>query len=206
MTTDHDHPDQESCRIQLDSQQVDAEGFSLKTMDRLDKLAVFAVAVMVIVASIIIVSSAGRDNHPAGISGVSRQAVIIISPEFDNKLKIAKTLLNSGNLSKARELIDSLIKDYPYDGRPYMLLGDLYVHEQQPILAMLEYRKGVDLNPDFLDKKAKKLFRGKQIKNILAEARQMITAGLAESPGDPQLKQQLEILYYMLRRVAGSCG
>ncbi len=205
MTTDHDNPDQESCRIQLDNQS-DEDGFSLKTLDRLDKLAFLAVAVMVVAASIIIVSSSGLDNPTAGITGVSRQAVIIISPEFDNKLKITKTLLNSGNLPKARELINSMIKDYPFDGRPYMLLGDLYVHGQQPILAMLEYRKGVDLNPDFLDKKAKELFRGKQIKNILDEARQTIGAGLEESPGDPQLKQQLEILYYMLRRVAGSCG
>ncbi len=205
MTTDHDNPDQESCRIQLDNQS-DEDGFSLKTLDRLDRLAFLAVAVMVVAASILIVSYSGSDNRTAGVTGVSRQAVIIVSPEFDKKLKVAKTLLNGGNPTKARELIESLIKDYPYDGRPYMLLGDLYVHDQQPILAMLEYRKGVDLNPDFLDKKAKKLFRGKQIKNILDEARQVILAGLEESPGDPQLKQQLEILYYMLRRVAGSCG
>jgi tetratricopeptide (TPR) repeat protein len=175
-------------------------------LDRLDKLALFGVAVMVIVGLIIIVGYSGRENQTVSGNGVSRQTVVIISPEFDNKLKITKTLLNSGNLPKARELINSMIKDYPYDGRPFMLLGDLYVHDQQPILAMLEYRKGVDLNPDFLDKKAKKLFRGKQIKNILDEARQVIKAGLAESPGDPQLKQQLETLYYMLRRVAGSCG
>ncbi|MEN8135329.1 MAG: hypothetical protein ABFS18_07300 [Thermodesulfobacteriota bacterium] len=205
MVTDHDTPDQESCRIQPDDQ-IDEDGFSLKTLDRLDKLALFGVAVMVIVGSFIIVSFSGRENPTLGGAGVSRQPVIIVSPEFDSKLKITKTLLNSGNLTKARELINSMIKDYPYDGRPYMLLGDLYVREQLPILAMLEYRKGVDLNPDFLDKKAKKLFRGKQIKNILDEARQVIRAGLAESPGDPQLKQQLETLYYMLRRVAGSCG
>jgi tetratricopeptide (TPR) repeat protein len=205
VVTDHDNPDQESCRIQPDGQVVE-DSFSLKTLDRLDKLAVFAVVAMLIAGLIIIASYSGRENPAVSGSGVSRQAVVIISPEFDNKLKITKTLLNSGNLPKARELINSMIKDYPYDGRPYMLLGDLYVHNQQPILAMLEYRKGVDLNPDFLDKKAKKLFRGKQIKNILTEARQVIKAGLAERPGDPQLKQQLETLYYMLRRVAGSCG
>jgi tetratricopeptide (TPR) repeat protein len=205
VVTDHDNPDQESCRIQPDGQVVE-DAFSLKTLDRLDKLALFTVVAMLIAGLIIIASYSGRENPTVSGSGVSRQAVVIISPEFDNKLKITKTLLNSGNLLKARELINSMIKDYPYDGRPYMLLGDLYVHNQQPILAMLEYRKGVDLNPDFLDKKAKKLFRGKQIKNILTEARQVIKAGLAKSPGDPQLKQQLETLYYMLRRVAGSCG
>ena len=205
MTIDHDDSDKESCRIQQ-GDHIGEDGFSLKTFDRLDKLAILAVTIMTIVGAVIIVSHSGREKPANSGNGVSRQAVVIISPEFDNKLKIAKTLLNSDSLPKARELVNSMIKDYPYDGRPYMLLGDLYVHEQQPVLAILEYRKGVDLNPDFLDKKAKKLFRGKQIKNILVEARQVIKAGLVENPGDPRLKQQLETLYYMLRRVAGSCG
>lgn len=205
MVTEHDNSEQESCRIQLDSQ-LGEDAFSLKTWDRLDVLALSAVAIMFIAGLFIIGRYAGPVNPVVGGSGVSRQVVVIVSPEFDNKLQVTQTLLNSGNLVKARELINGLIADYPYDGRPYMLLGDLYVHDQQPVMAMLEYRKGVDLNPDFLDKKAKKLFRGKQIKNILAEARQVIKAGLSDNPGDSQLKQQLETLYYMLRRVAGSCG
>lgn len=205
MVTEHDNSEQESCRIQLNDQ-LGEDTFSLKTWDRLDVLALSAVAIMLLAGLFIIGRYTGPANPVAGGSGVSRQVVVIVSPEFDNKLQIAQTLLNSGNLLKARELIKGMITDYPYDGRPYMLLGDLYVHGQQPVLAMLEYRKGVDLNPDFLDKKAKKLFRGKQIKNILTEARQVIKTGLADNPGDPQLKQQLETLYYMLRRVAGSCG
>lgn len=205
MATNPDNSDQESCRIQRDDHSGE-DGISLKTLESLDKLAILAVVIMVIVGSIIIVKDSARKKPIDGVNGVSRQAMVIISPEFDNKLKIAKTLLNTGNLPKARELILEMIEDYPYDGRPYMLLGDLHVHDQKPILAMLEYRKGVDLNPDFLDKKVKDLFRGKHIKNVLNEARQEINNGLEKNPGDPQLKQQLEILYYMLRRVAGSCG
>jgi len=200
---EQDNPDYESCRIRPDNQ-ISEKCISLNTLDRLDKLVIFAVIIMVIAGLTIIVKNYDQDG-PTN-STFSRQAVVIISPEFDSKLNLTKTLLNTGNISKAKELIDSMIKDYPYDGRPYMLFGDLYVHQQKPVLAMLEYRKGIDLNPDFLDKKAKKLFRGKHIKNILVEARQVITAGLKKNPGDPQLKQQLETLYYMLRRVAGSCG
>jgi hypothetical protein len=204
LTIKHDNPGQESCRIRLDDN-IDGR-FSFKTLDGLDKMALTAVAVMVVAGLILIGSYSGRGNPVGMVDGVSRRAVVIISPEFDGKLALAQTLLNTGNLPKAGELITGMIKDYPYDGRPYMLLGDLYVHEQQPVLAMLEYRNGVDLNPDFLDKNAGKLFRGKQLKNILREARRAIGAGLKENPGDPVLKEQLETLYYMLRRVAGSCG
>jgi tetratricopeptide (TPR) repeat protein len=205
VTIDPDNSAQEACRVRL-ADHGDANRFSFKVLDRLDKTALGAVAVLLVAGLLIIGTYSGRGN-PAGVAnGVSRQAVVIISPEFDGKLALVKTLLNTGNLPKAAELINGMIKDYPYDGRPYMLLGDLYVHEQQPIAAMLEYRRGVDLNPDFLDKKAGKLFRGKHIKNILQEARRTISGGLRENPGDPELKQQLETLYYMLRRVAGSCG
>ncbi|MCA1765918.1 MAG: hypothetical protein LC633_06695 [Desulfobulbaceae bacterium] len=204
MTTeDHKHT-QESCRIGVDVHSGE-ERFSLKNPDRFDKLVIIAVAVIALAGSLLLVSHAGRDQSAGGGNSLSRQAVVIISPEFDNKLKVAKTLLNGGNLSKARELISSMIEDYPYDGRPYMLLGDMYVRNQQPVAAMLEYRKGVDLNPDFLDKKAE-LFRGKQIKNILEEARLAIGGDLEKRSEDPAPEEHLEIYYYMLRRVAGSCG
>lgn len=205
MNKGHDIPEPESCRLSVAATPAD-DGLSLKSLDRLDKLAIVAVTIMVLAGVAIVAINSGPAGARSTVSSVSRQAVLVISPEFDNKLKIAVTLLNSENLPKARELINEMIKDYPYDGRPYMLLGDLYVHEQLPISAMLEYRKGIDLNPDFLDKKAKKLFRGKHIKNILNEARTIIGEGLKDNPADQQLKQQLETLYYMLRRVAGSCG
>ena len=204
MTDDQQSPEQESCRIQPEEKPAD-DGVSLKKMDLLDKRAGFAIIILLIAGVFIIGSNSANDDGTNPVRAGARQAVIIISPEFDNKIKLTKTLLTTGNLAKARELIDGMIKDYPYDGRPYMLFGDLYIHGQQPVLAMLEYRKGVDLNPDFLDKKTP-VFRGKQVKGVLNEARQQISAGLKNSPGDPVLKEQMETLYYMLRRVAGSCG
>lgn len=204
LTAEDDKHTGESCRIGADSH-ADVERFALQSLDRFDKQVIAVVGVIVVAGALILASHSGRARPAGGIGTDSRQAVLIISPEFDNKLEVAKNLLNNGNIPKARELISTMIEDYPYDGRPYMLLGDMYVRNQQPVPAMLEYRKGVDLNPDFLDKKAE-LFRGKQIKNILEEARRTIDSGLEKKPGDPRLKEYLETFYYMLRRVAGSCG
>ena len=206
VADNHDNnQDHESCRIPPE-EQSEEEKISLSSLDRLDKVTILVVAIlMVAILSVILI----RKEHPGladNLRESSRQAVIIISPEFDNKIKVTKNLLAGGNIPKARELIESMIEDYPYDGRPYMLLGDLYVYKLQPIQAMLEYQKGIDLNPDFLDKKAKDVFRGKQVKGVLNEAREVIVQGLRKNPKDPVLKEQLEVLYYMLRRVAGSCG
>jgi len=204
VTSEDDKHTLESCRIGM-AGHSDEERFSLENLDRFDKLVIIAVTVIALAGSLLLFSYTGQDQSLRGGNSLSRRAVVIISPEFDNKLKVAKTLLNGGNLTKARELISSMIEDYPYDGRPYMLLGDMYVRNQQPVAAMLEYRKGVDLNPDFLDKKAA-LFRGKQIKNILEEARLAIGGDLEKRSEDPEFEDHLEIYYYMLRRVAGSCG
>ena len=205
VVEDHDYQNQESCRI-LPTEQDEEEKFSLKNLDRLDWIAMGVVFLLVIAMLSVILTQQDQPGPADTLRAGSRQAVIIISPEFDNKIKVTKNLLAAGSIAKARELIDSMINDYPYDGRPYMLLGDLFVYKQQPIKAMLEYQKGIDLNPDFLDKKAKNVFRGKQVKGLLNEARAAITTGLRENPGDPVLREQLEVLYYMLRRVAGSCG
>ena len=204
MADEQQHPEQESCRIKPEEEPCE-EGGSLSAMDQLDKWAVIAIIILVVGGVFIISNHSVKNNPTDPVRSGARQAVIIISPEFDSKIKLTKTLLTTGNLTKARELIDGMIKDYPYDGRPYMLLGDVYIHDQQPVLAMDEYRKGIDLNPDFLDKKTA-LFRGKQIKGVLSEVSQQINAGLEKTPGDPELKAHRETLYYMLRRVAGSCG
>jgi len=204
VADDQQNQEQESCRIDPE-EQLSEDEVSLSRMDRLDKGATIAIIILLLAGVVIISNHSVDKNGTDPIRSGSRQTVIIISPEFDNKIELAKTLLTTGNLAKARELIDGMIKDYPYDGRPYMLLGDLYIHDQQPVVAMLEYRKGIDLNPDFLDKKTS-LFRGKQIKGVLNEARQLISTGLENKPGDPELKEQMKTLYYMLRRVAGSCG
>lgn len=206
MVDDHDNnQNPESCRIPSDEQNEE-EKISLKSLDRLDRISLLVITLLIVAMLSVILISKEHSSPADNLREGSRQAVIIISPEFDNKIKVAKNLLAGGNIPKARGLIDSMIKDYPYDGRPYMLLGDLYVYKLQPVQAMLEYQKGIDLNPDFLDKKAKDVFRGKQVKGVLNEAREVITRGLRQNPRDPVLKEQLEVLYYMLRRVAGSCG
>ncbi len=205
MVDDHDNQNQESCRITPEVKNDEGK-LSLASLDRLDRISILIIILLMASIFTVILIRAEVPSPADTLREGSRHAVIIISPEFDNNIKIAKNLLAGGNIRKARELINSMIKSYPYDGRPYMLLGDLYVYKQQPVQAMLEYQKGIDLNPDFLDKKAKDVFRGKQVKGVLDEARDVITTGLRETPDSPVLKEQLEVLYYMLRRVAGSCG
>ncbi|NTV13371.1 MAG: hypothetical protein HGA96_05500 [Desulfobulbaceae bacterium] len=196
----------ESCRITGGAPEPEGGVASFADLDRLDRLAL-ALLLLLLVASLFLVVRQSGGPDPLARPGVaSLQSGAVASPDFANKMATAVALLNGGDLARTGQMLDALIVEFPYEGGPHMLKGDLFLRDQQAIAAMLEYRQGVDLNPDYLDKKMPELFQGKKVKRVLEEARVAITAGLARTPGDPALRQQREVLYYMLRKVAGSCG
>ena len=172
-------------------------------MDKLDKLSLLAIVILVVSASFLVAVYADvaedRDQF------VVRQQVRVFNPELDNKVKIAKDLLENNNLLKSEELAELLISEYPYDGAPYMVIGDIELRKQDPIAAMESFRSAIDLNPDFLDKKTE-VFQGKKIKATVLEAKAIIEKELGASPGNNELIGKRKTVYYMLRRIAGSCG
>lgn len=158
---------------------------------------------LVIWALVLVVAHSGqREEQP---EGAGKQAVVRVDPVLDNKIALAKTLLSDNNVEQADKLLAELIATYPFEAMPYLLKGDLALYRQDPVAAMLAYRQAVDLNPDFLDKKAP-LFQGKKIKKTVEEARGLIESGLAAKAGDAGLLEARKVYYYMLRKIAGSCG
>ncbi len=174
-------------------------------MDRLDTISAAFIVILACIAVFLIVHQVTHPEPEQEWAAKKGEAVRIINPEFDQKVKVAKNLIENNNLDDSEKLLNDLIAGFPYDGRPYILRGDLFMRKQLPIDAMLEYKKGVDLNPDFLDKKTK-LFQGKKIKITMQEAKTAIFSGLERDPANEQLRQHRKTLYYMLRKIAGSCG
>ena len=172
-------------------------------MDKLDKLSLLAIIILVVSASFLVAVSANDTQSQDRY--VVRQQVRVFNPELDKKVKVAKTLLENNNLLKAQELATGLISEYPYDGAPHMVVGDILLRKQDPVAAMDFYRNGTDLNPDYLDKKTE-VFQGKKIKATVLEAKAIIEKDLQANPGNGDLKQKRKTVYYMLRRIAGSCG
>ena len=172
-------------------------------MDKLDKLSLLAIIILVVSASFLDVVYANDEQSQDQFA--VKQQVWVFNPEVDRKVKVARDLLENNNLLKAEELAKVLISEYPYDGAPYMVIGDIELRKQDSVAAMVAYRNAIDLNPDFLDKKTE-AFQGKKIKATVLEAKNIIEKDLAVSPGNPDLKEKRETVYYMLRRIAGSCG
>ncbi len=171
-------------------------------MDKLDKLSLLAIIILVVSTSFLVAVYADdtREQNQA-----IRQQVRIFNPELDKKVKVARDLLENNNLLKAQELATALISEYPYDGAPHMIIGDVQLRKQDPVAAMDSFRNGIDLNPDYLDKKTK-VFQGKKVKATVMEAKAIIEKDLKADPGSSVLKKKRKTVYYMLRRIAGSCG
>ena len=174
-------------------------------MDKLDKITILGVTVLTLYASVLLFMS--NDQTQPDQTRKRNQPVqqYIINPDLDNKIKMAKNLMEQDNLEKTELLVNSLVGEFPYEGKLYMLKGDILMRRQQPIAAMYEYKEAISLNPDFLDKKTKS-FQGKKIKVTVDEAMAAIESGLNQNPGNNQLKDDRQAVYFMKRKIAGSCG
>ena len=73
----------------------------------------------------------------------------------------------------------NLLTDFPYEGSPHMVLGDLHLRRQEPVQAMIAYKNAIKLNPDYLDKKTP-VFQGKKIKNKEKKELEMFSHSLEQ--------------------------
>lgn len=173
-------------------------------MDRLDTLSAWALALLLVAALAILFTQEGEAGSKPQIQATQVPAGYV-RPELSQKISVAKGLLAGNNLEKAEELLQGMATDFPYEGDVFMLLGEFHMRRQNPMDAMLAFRNAVDLNPDYLDKKAP-AFQGKKIKVAVEEAFGVIQKGLEQDPDNASLKDTRKTLYYMKRRIAGSCG
>jgi cytochrome c-type biogenesis protein CcmH/NrfG len=173
-------------------------------MDRLDKLSILIIVILV--ASLMIVSleyQGADENNPQ--YRIAKENAVIASEIPPDIIRTLKNLIADNNIKKAAVVLDRLLDKYPYDGEPHILMGDVMMRKQDPVAAMNSYRKAIDLNPDYVDKKTP-LFQGRKIKNTVNEAKEIIDNALSKSPGNKEMKKAKKTIYYILRKLAGSCG
>jgi tetratricopeptide (TPR) repeat protein len=175
-------------------------------MDRFDKASMLAMTVLIAVSVVLIWQHVpGPRPDPELQVRIAAAKTPDARSELDARAKVARNLIEAGNLGDAEALIGELQRKFPYQGEPHMLMGDLRMRQQQPVPAMEEYRSAIELDPDYLDKKTPR-FQGKKLKVAVGEALAEIDRRLEQRPGDAALRQQKKVIYYLYRKIAGSCG
>lgn len=175
-------------------------------MDRLDRFSIWAIVGLIISSSALISHHTGEARHERDVrlkSAVQNSAGV--NAEVEGIVRTAKNLLEVGSLDKAETLVRELALKYPYDSGIHMIMGDVFMRRQDPVKAIFEYKEAVDLNPDYLDRKTS-LFQGKKIKMAVNEAMSEVEKKLKSDPGNELLKKTRKDIYYLQRKIAGSCG
>jgi len=175
------------------------------SMDRLDRFSIWAIVILLISSFALISYHLGEArpvrNGQQRVTAVTSAA----NSEVEGKCKVIRNIIEGGNLGKAEVFVREVIQRYPYEGEPRMLMGDIYIRRQELIKAVLEYKEAVDLNPDYLDKKTP-LFQGKKLKGAVKEALDEIEKKIKANNDDEAMRQNRKVIYYLQRRIAGSCG
>jgi len=174
-------------------------------MDRFDGVAIGAVVVLAI-GSIMLMHGQQKEVRPdRNLQERGTAVAAAAGGELGNGVRLAKKLLEAGDLGRAEPLLQDLRKKFPYQAELAMLMGDLFMRRQEPVTAMHAYKEAIDLNPDYLDKKTPQ-FQGKKLKVAVGEALVEIDSRLKAAPGDEALKREKKVIYYLYRKIAGSCG
>jgi len=175
-------------------------------MDWLDRLSIWAIVILII-SSFALISGHVGEARPE--RAVQQKAVAAdhagINDELDSKIKVIKTLMESDNPGQAEAMTKDLLQKYPYEGQLHMAMGDMLMRKQAPISAIFAYKEAVALNPDFLDRKTP-LFQGKKLKTAVAEALAEIDKKIRLNPSDEPMKSNRKTIYYLQRKIAGSCS
>lgn len=170
-------------------------------MDNLDKISIVVLVALVVSLVFAGMNYTGRTEGSIDFAAGKQRDVSGMSEIPEGKVRMLKDLIASGNIGKAEVFLRDMVKKYPYEGEPRMLMGDIMMRRQDPVSAIIFYREAVELNPDYVDKKTP-LFQGRKIKGAADEVKDIIN-GSAE---DKKIITAKKTMYYLLRKLAGSCG
>lgn len=175
-------------------------------MDRLDRISIWAIVVLII-SSFALMSRHMGEARPERHIQQRRAAADYAAPNtaIEGRVKQIRNMIAADSLNKAETMIKELMQQYPYEGELRMLMGDIFMRRQEPVKAMFEFKEAIDLNPDYLDRKTP-LFQGKKLKIAVGEALAEIDTKMKLAPGDETLKGSRKIIYYLQRKIAGSCS
>ena len=167
-------------------------------MDRLDSVSIGFLILLVLCLAVVL--SDGDRNSTLVAGGLSINIPPAVIDEMENLADEINDAIARGALERAQLLITRALRDFPQDGRFYMLQGDVFLRRQDTLNAIRWYARAVRIDPDFVDRNTP-VFQGRKIRVVLDEVLKEMEKGMIHPPED--VKREI---YYLTRKLAGSCG
>ncbi|MDH4317811.1 MAG: tetratricopeptide repeat protein [Desulfobulbaceae bacterium] len=175
-------------------------------MDWLDKINISVITVLSLVTIGMLTAHELEiaKNGPT-VTAVVTAPVAAAAGNIDESIfKDVEALQAKGLYSEALASLEAIIEKHPNISLSKVYLARLYIKLGQMEKAIAEYRKAVEMDPDYVDKKAAR-FIGPEIKKFVTQSKLVIEKQLADNPDDKPSKKAIKDIYYLQRRLAGGC-
>ena len=106
--------------------------------------------------------------------------------------------------SDAMSKLQNIMKQYPRNPLSYVYLAQLELEQGRLADAVHSYRRAVEMEPDYVDKKAPG-YMGEEIKTVVIEGMEKFEREKELKPKDRDVQKALKDVYYLQRRLAGGC-
>ena len=146
---------------------------------------------------------AGRDHHSTALA--KENAAYAAQIEADKKIYEAVTsAIEKGLYGEAETKLEGIMQKHPNKPLSYIYLAQLDLKQGRLGDSVHNYRLAVEMQPDFVDKKAL-LYQGEAITKVVKEGTDKFQREQKLKPDDKNVKQALKDVFYLQRRLAGGC-
>lgn len=176
-------------------------------MDWLDKLSIAAILGLALATLAMLANHEimKRRHHNPGVVPKEEKSSHILQMEIDKGIyREVISYKERGLYDQAIVKLEDIMKNYPEKSLSYVYLADIHIKQGKLGDAIHNYRRAVEMEPDYVDKRTP-LFIGDKIKELVKEARQKFGREKALRPKDKEVRRILKDVYYLQSRLAGGC-
>ena len=177
-------------------------------MDRLDKFNIVIIVLISLITIGMLVNQEimeRRQGDPGADSKAEKERYYAEQMALNEKIyQEVISLKKQERYDEAMTKLREVMKTYPGRSQSYVYMAQLSLKSGKLADAIHNYRLAVENDPDYLDKKTP-LFIGREIKAQVSESLEKFGREIKLKPNDKAVRNTLEDLYYLQRRLAGGC-
>ena len=176
-------------------------------MDWLDKLSLVAIAGFALITPGMLGNQeiTKRRQHNPRTEAKEEKNSYALQMEIDKKIYHEVTSFKEQGLyTEAMAKLKDIMKRYPEKSLSYIYLAQLDVKQGRLGDGIHNYRRAVEMQPDYADGKTP-LFIGDKIKELVTEGREKFGREKQLKPKDKKVRKALKDVYYLQSRLAGGC-
>ena len=177
-------------------------------MDRFDKFNITLIVLISLITIGMLVNqeiTERRQGNPGADGKAEKERYYAEQMALNAKIyQEVISLKEQGRDDEAMTKLQEVMKTYPGRSQSYVYMAQLSLKSGKLADTIHNYRLAVENDPDYLDKKTP-LFIGREIKTLVTESLEKFGREIKLKPNDQTVRNVLQDLYYLQRRLAGGC-